>query len=98
MYEKYGSLPFNHLNNIFVDHLRYGEIMFTYSILKEGYAFGKLPKNTLLIAPAYDLMRGLDIKKNPKVLDLIEYYFGEYVKKPLYPLFKKIGLLKILKK
>jgi hypothetical protein len=98
IYEKYGSLPFNHLNNIFVDHLRYGEIMFTYSILKEGYAFGKLPKKTLLIAPAYDLMRGLDIKKNPKVLDLIEYYFGEYFKKPLYPLFKKIRLLKILKK
>ena len=55
-------------------------------------------KKTLLIAPAYDLMRGLDIKKNPKVLDLIEYYFGEYFKKPLYPLFKKIRLLKILKK
>ena len=98
VFDKYGSLPFNRKNNIFVDHLRHGEIMFTYSILKLGYCFGSLPKNTLLIAPAYDLMRGLDIKKNPKSFDLIEYYFGEFIKKPLYPFIKKTGVLNLIKK
>jgi hypothetical protein len=98
VFKKHGSLPFNSKNNIFVDHLRDGEIMFTYSILRLGYSFGKLPKITLLIAPAYDLMRGLEIKKNPKIFDLIKYYFGEFVKKPLYPFVKEAGLLKIIKR
>ncbi len=98
IYSQNDSLPYNKKNNSFVDHLRYGEIMFTYSILKLGYSFGELPKDLLLIAPAYDLMRNLEIKKNPKFLDLVEYYFGEIVKKPLYPYFKATGLLRFFKK
>ena len=98
VFNRYGSLPFNKKNNAFVDHLRDGEIMFTYSILQLGYSFGELPRDMLLIAPAYDLMRGLEIKKNPQLFDLINYYFGEFIKKPLYPVFKKIGLLNLIKK
>jgi hypothetical protein len=90
------SLPFNKKNNRFVDHLRHGEIMFTYSLIQLGYKFGLLPKNTILIAPAYDLMRGLEIKKNPNAYDLLYYYFGLLIKKPLYLALKKIGILGLI--
>ena len=93
---EHGSLPFNKKNNHFVDHLRHGEIMFTYSLIQLGYKFGVLPRDTILIAPAYDLMRGLEIKKNPTLYDLLYYYFGLFVKKPLYPVLKKIGILGLI--
>jgi hypothetical protein len=93
---EHGSLPFNKKNNHFVDHLRHGEIMFTYSLIQLGYKFGLLPRDTILIAPAYDLMRGLEIKKNPTLYDLLYYYFGLFVKKPLYPVLKKIGILGLI--
>jgi len=93
--QKFGSLPFYaDKDQLYIKHLQNGEIMFTYSIKKIGYQFGELPKDLVLVAPALDLMRGLEIRKNPYLHERFMYYFGLMVKKPLYPILLKIGLVK----
>ena len=91
--QKYGNLPFNSKEDQnYIDHLRDGEIMFTYSIKKVGFEFASLPKALLLVAPAYDLMRGLEVRKNPFIHETFLYYFSQIIKKPLYEFLVKIGL------
>lgn len=92
--KKYGNLPFNAKEDQnYIDHLRDGEIMFTYSIKKVGYEFASLPKKLLLVAPAYDLMRGIKIRKNPYIHEVLSYYFGWIIKIPLYKFLVRIGLI-----
>ncbi len=93
--KKYGSLPYNkNKDQKYLDHLRDGEIMFTYSIKKIGYSFGELPTDIVLVAPALDLMRGLEIRKYPNFYEILVYYFSLFVKKPLYQFLNKLGLIK----
>jgi|TARA_B110000438_G_scaffold164717_1_gene157609 hypothetical protein len=93
--KEFGSLPFySEDDQAYLNHLRDGEIMFTYSIKKIGYRFGELPRDLVLVAPALDLMRGLKIRKNPYLHERFMYYFGLIFKKPLYPILVKIGLVK----
>ena len=91
--QKYGNLPFNaKKDQNYIDHLRDGEIMFTYSIKKVGFEFASLPKNLLLVAPAYDLMRGIKIRKNPYIHEMLSYYFSQIIKIPLYKFLVRAGL------
>ena len=61
----------------------YGEIMFTASIIKEGYKLVDLPENKTLSIPAYDYIRGIDYKKKPNLIELITYY----IKRNIYLFF-----------
>jgi hypothetical protein len=91
--QQYGNLPFNSKKDQnYIDHLRHGEIMFTYSIKSIGFEFASLPRELLLVAPAYDLMRNLKIRKNPHIHESFLYYFGQIFKRPLYQFLVKIGL------
>lgn len=96
--KQYGRLPYNDKNNEFTDHLRFGEIMFTYSIKLLGKRFAQLNSNEILVAPAYDLMRGLEIKATPNFLDKLNYYMDYLFKRHIYRLLDKVGLIKYLKK
>lgn len=75
VYQKYGMLPHNdEVGQTYLNHLRNGEIMFTYSIRTLGYCFSELPKNKVVVYPAYDHMRNIPPKTYPQKLDLFLYY------------------------
>jgi len=96
--KQYGRLPHNYENNEFIDHLRFGEIMFTYSIKLLGKKFAQLNHGEILVAPAYDLMRGLEIKVKPNLFDKVNYFVDYFFKRHLYMLCDKIGLIEYIKK
>lgn len=89
--KEFGSLAYNsNESQEYIDHLREGEIMFTYSIKLLGYEFGDIPKEIMFNAPALDIMRGIKIRKYPSILEKISYYLGIFIKKPLVQVLKKI--------
>jgi hypothetical protein len=63
----YGALP--HANETspqtYQDQLRFGEVAFTNKIYKLGFRLTSVPDNMKLYDFAYDLMRGLDVRRFP---------------------------------
>lgn len=51
----------------YMDQLRYGEVAFTNKIYKLGYKLSSVPDNIKLYDFAYDLMRGLDVRRYPSL-------------------------------
>jgi len=37
-------------------------------------------------------MRGIEIKKNPDIFEIITYYIGEFIKKPIYKILIYVGI------
>ena len=82
IYKKENKLP--HYDEAdYTKGIMYGEIMFTASIIKEGYKLVDLPENKTLSIPAYDYIRGIDYKKKPNLIELITYY----IKRNIYLFF-----------
>jgi hypothetical protein len=67
--ERVGSLPHADESSpqTYQDHLRYGEVAFTNKIYKLGFKLVTMPSNIKLYDFAYDLMRGLDVKRYPSL-------------------------------
>ncbi len=91
--KEFGSLAHNSKDSQeYIDHLREGEIMFTYTIKLLGYEFGEIPKNLMFNAPALDIMRGIKIRKYPNLLERIVYYLEVFIKKPLVQILRNFNL------
>lgn len=65
----YGALPHADESSpqTYADQLRYGEVAFTNKIYKLGYKLASVPNNMKLYDYAYDLMRGLDVRRFPSL-------------------------------
>lgn len=70
--QKYGCLPHFKENN-YLKSITFGEVAFPNSILKLGYNLVDQPKDLMLGLPAYDVMRGINFKKYPNILEIIIY-------------------------
>ena len=93
--KEFGSLAYNSKESQeYIDHLRDGEIMFTYTIKLLGYQFGNIPKEIMFNAPALDIMRGIEVRKYPNFLEKVNYYAESFVKKPLIRVLRGLKLYK----
>lgn len=93
--KEFGSLAHNSRDSQeYIDHLREGEIMFTYTIKLLGYEFGEIPKEIMFNAPALDIMRGIKIRKYPNTGERIIYYLELFIKKPFVEILRYLNLYK----
>lgn len=67
--KRHGSLPHadESLPQTYQNHLQFGEVAFTNRIHKLGYKLVNVPRNIKLYDFAYDLIRGLDVKRYPSL-------------------------------
>ena len=74
----------------------HGEIKFTSMMKRMGYEFADVPKNILFAGPAFDVMRGLKIKKYPNILQKVIYFFYlKGLKTIIYKVAVYLGLKKV---
>ena len=71
--KRYGSLPHADANSSqeYINIIRNGEVAFTNKIYKLGYHLISLPNDIKLYDFAYDLMRGLDVKRFPSFFEKV---------------------------
>jgi len=73
--DKYGSLAYAKKGSSqeYADIIKNGEIAFTNEIYKSGFQLVSIPKDIKLYDFAYDLMRGITVKRYPSLFEIINH-------------------------
>ena len=82
IYQKHGCIPHNTKDIDHINSIAFGEIAFSKSFLDLNYNLVEL-KDDILVAPAYDLMRGISYKKYPNLYEKIIWL----IKSSIYSFF-----------
>ncbi len=80
IYKKCGKLP-HFKGNDYVKNIAFGEVAFPNSFLKIGYRIIDFPRDFISFEPAYDMMRGIKVKKWPNIIEKSIFFFKSYVYK-----------------
>ena len=82
----YGSLPHADENSSqeYIDIIKNGEVAFTNKIYKLGYQLISLPNDIKLYDFAYDVMRGLDVKRFPSFPEKVIAIAKQQIKQKAY--------------